>query len=193
MTDTSISSLSPSRRNAPSLGGVRLGRLPVLRSSAVGQREREFAGACVWPKAQSLAAHGESMGSKRGASERRYQAMPGDVQRLTLLAEPHTATLRDGKDLYGMQEVRGSNPPKLRQVVFTFQWDHFHVWVRHSRSASVDVGKANRGGLPCCTSLATSCQSARSASPGQGPGIPSRMSWVTRQSGNGRSPRSMTT
>jgi hypothetical protein len=36
--------------------------------------------------------------------------MPGDVQRLTLLAEPHTATLRDDKDLSGMQKVRGSNP-----------------------------------------------------------------------------------
>jgi hypothetical protein len=36
--------------------------------------------------------------------------MSGDAQRLTLLAEPHPATLRDGKDLNGMQEVRGSNP-----------------------------------------------------------------------------------
>jgi hypothetical protein len=36
--------------------------------------------------------------------------MPGDAQRLTLLAEPHPAAMRDGKDLYGMQEVRGSNP-----------------------------------------------------------------------------------
>jgi hypothetical protein len=36
--------------------------------------------------------------------------MPGDVQRLKRLVEPHPATLRDDKDLYGMQEVRGSNP-----------------------------------------------------------------------------------
>ena len=49
-------------------------------------------------------------GAKRGASERRYQAMPGAVQRLKLLVEPHPATLRDDKVLYGMQEVRGSNP-----------------------------------------------------------------------------------
>src|ERR1700730_13582554 len=51
-----------------------------------------------------------SRGAKRGAREGRYQATPGDVQRLKLLAEPHPATLRYGKDLYGMQEVRGSNP-----------------------------------------------------------------------------------
>jgi hypothetical protein len=48
--------------------------------------------------------------ASRGASERRYEAMTGDVQRLKLLAEPHTATLRNDKDSYGMQEVRGSNP-----------------------------------------------------------------------------------
>jgi len=45
--------------------------------------------------------------------------MPGDVQRLTLLAEPHTATLRDDKVLYGMQEVRGSNP--LSSTLFAVQ------------------------------------------------------------------------
>ena len=49
-------------------------------------------------------------GARRGASERRYQATSSDMQRLTLLAGPHPATLRDDKDLYGMQKVRGSNP-----------------------------------------------------------------------------------
>jgi len=55
-------------------------------------------------------------GAKRGASEQRYQAMPGDVQRLKLLVEPHPATLRNNKDLYGMQKVRGSNP--LSSTIF---------------------------------------------------------------------------
>ena len=50
------------------------------------------------------------MGSKTGASERRYRAMASDIQRSKLLVEPHPATLRNSKDLYGMQEVRGSNP-----------------------------------------------------------------------------------
>ncbi len=31
--------------------------------------------------------------------------MAGDVQLLKLLVEPHPATLRDDKDLYGMQKV----------------------------------------------------------------------------------------
>ena len=48
--------------------------------------------------------------------------MPGDVQRLTLLAEPHPATLRDDKDLYGMQEVRCSNP-----LSFTISAGHIHI------------------------------------------------------------------
>jgi hypothetical protein len=51
-----------------------------------------------------------SQGSKWGASERRYRAMASDVWRLKLLVEPHPATSRNSKDLYGMQEVRGSNP-----------------------------------------------------------------------------------
>jgi hypothetical protein len=49
-------------------------------------------------------------GAKRGASEQRYQATAGDMQRLKLLVEPHPAPSRDDKDLYGMQEARGSNP-----------------------------------------------------------------------------------
>jgi hypothetical protein len=113
MTDTSISSLNLAAANILSLGGVRPGRLPVLRSCAAGQREREFAGACVWPKAQSLAGTGSRRGAKRGASERRYQAMPGDVQRLALLAEPHPATLRDGKDLYGRPSRPGQRGTAL--------------------------------------------------------------------------------
>jgi hypothetical protein len=51
-----------------------------------------------------------SRGAKRGASERRCWATAGNVQRSKLLVEPHPATLRNDKDLYGMQKVRGSNP-----------------------------------------------------------------------------------
>ena len=40
-------------------------------------------------------------GAKRGASERRYQAMPGDVQRLKLLAGPHPAMFSHKRNLYG--------------------------------------------------------------------------------------------
>jgi hypothetical protein len=61
-------------------------------------------------------------GARRGASERRYQAATGDVQRLKLLVEPHPATSRNNKYLYGMQEVRGSNPLSSTPEVFTFQW-----------------------------------------------------------------------
>src|ERR1035441_2302955 len=49
-------------------------------------------------------------GARRGARERRYRATAGDVQRLKRLVEPHPAALRNDKVLYGMQEVRGSNP-----------------------------------------------------------------------------------
>src|SRR6266700_4936408 len=49
-----------------------------------------------------------SRGARRGASERRYQAMPGDVQRLKLLVEPHPATFCPKRNLYGKQKVRGS-------------------------------------------------------------------------------------
>ena len=59
---------------------------------------------------KSAARHKPGRGARRGASEQRYRAMPGDVQRLRLLVEPRPATLRNDKDLYGMQEVRGSNP-----------------------------------------------------------------------------------
>src|SRR5450755_2989726 len=52
-------------------------------------------------------------GARRGASERRYQATASDIGRLKLLVEPHAATSRNNKDLYGMQEVRGSNPLRL--------------------------------------------------------------------------------
>jgi hypothetical protein len=55
-------------------------------------------------------------GAKRGANERRYQAAAGDEQRLKLLVGPHPATLRNDKDLYGMQKVRGSNP--LSSTIF---------------------------------------------------------------------------
>jgi hypothetical protein len=48
-------------------------------------------------------------GARRGAIERRCQATSSDMQRLALLAGPHPAKLRDDKDLYGMQKVRGSN------------------------------------------------------------------------------------
>ena len=58
----------------------------------------------------SLAVVVASRGAKRGANEWRYQAAAGNVQRLKLLAGPHPATLRNDKDLYGMQKVRGSNP-----------------------------------------------------------------------------------
>jgi hypothetical protein len=47
---------------------------------------------------------GSKTGSKRGA----ISATAGDVQRLKLLVEPHPGTSRNGKNLYGMQEVRGS-------------------------------------------------------------------------------------
>ena len=57
-----------------------------------------------------LAVGAASRGAKRGASERRYQATVGNAQPLKLLVEPHPATLRNDKDLYGMQKVRGSNP-----------------------------------------------------------------------------------
>ena len=60
-------------------------------------------------------------GAKRGASERRYQAMPGEVQRLKLLAGPHPAMFSHKRNLYGMQEVRGSNP---------LSSTHFRVLVR---------------------------------------------------------------
>jgi hypothetical protein len=49
-------------------------------------------------------------GARRGASERQYRAITGDVERLRLLAGPLPATSGDWQDLYGMQEVWGSNP-----------------------------------------------------------------------------------
>jgi hypothetical protein len=48
-------------------------------------------------------------GARRGASGRRCRTILSDVGRLKLLVEPHPATLRNNKALYGMQEVRGSN------------------------------------------------------------------------------------
>jgi hypothetical protein len=85
-------------------------RAAIPLSSAAGQCEREFAGTCASPKAQRLAGCIKSVGRKRGASERRHQAKPSGVQLLKLLVESHTAISRDDKFLYGMQEVRGSNP-----------------------------------------------------------------------------------
>ena len=41
-------------------------------------------------------------------AQRRYQAMPGEVQRLKLLAGPHPAMFSHKRNLYGMQEVRVS-------------------------------------------------------------------------------------
>jgi len=49
-------------------------------------------------------------GARGGASERRHRAVTGDVERLRLLVEPHPATSGYWLDLYGMQEVWGSNP-----------------------------------------------------------------------------------
>jgi hypothetical protein len=49
-------------------------------------------------------------GAREGASERRYRAVTGDVERVRLLVEPHPATSGYWLDLYGMQEVWGSNP-----------------------------------------------------------------------------------
>ena len=61
--------------------------------------------------------------------------MAGDPQRLKLLVGPHPATLRNDKDLYGMQKVRGSNPLSSTREVFTFQWGLFSrlgLTFRHS-------------------------------------------------------------
>lgn len=60
-----------------------------------------------------------SRGARRGASGRRYRATSSDMQRLKLLVEPHPAILRDDEYLYGMQEVRGSNP--LSSTIFPVQ------------------------------------------------------------------------
>jgi hypothetical protein len=49
-------------------------------------------------------------GSKRGASDRRWWAVPGDVRRMKLLVRRHVATVGYWLGSYGMQEVRGSNP-----------------------------------------------------------------------------------
>ena len=51
-----------------------------------------------------------------GASGRRYGATSSDMQRLKLLVEPLPATSSHGSGLYGMQEVRGSNP--LSSAIF---------------------------------------------------------------------------
>jgi hypothetical protein len=63
-----------------------------------------------------LAVGAASRGAKRGANERRYRAMASDFQRLKLLVGPLLAKLRNDKDLYGMQKVRGSNP--LSSTIF---------------------------------------------------------------------------
>jgi hypothetical protein len=49
-------------------------------------------------------------GSRRGASDRRRWAVPGDVWRMKLLVRRHVATFGYRLVSYGMQEVRGSNP-----------------------------------------------------------------------------------
>jgi hypothetical protein len=69
------------------------------------------------------------MGSKWGANGPRERATPGNVRRLKLLVEPHAATLRNDKNSYGMQEVRGSNPLSSILRSSRFSGDHFHVWV----------------------------------------------------------------
>src|SRR5580704_633851 len=51
-----------------------------------------------------------SGGARRGASGQRCRATASDIRRLKPLVEPHPATLRNDKVLYGMQKVRGSNP-----------------------------------------------------------------------------------
>jgi hypothetical protein len=66
--------------------------------------------------AVGAASRGAKRGAKRGANERRYRAMASDFQRLKLLVGPLLATLRNDKDLYGMQKVRGSNP--LSSTIF---------------------------------------------------------------------------
>jgi hypothetical protein len=111
MTDTSISSLSPSRSNIPTPGGLDPGGLP----SCAALQDKRIRNGIRWRlrlvKGPALAGPRKSgRGARRGASEQRYQAMPGDVRRLKRLAGPHPATLRNNKDLYGMQKVRGSNP-----------------------------------------------------------------------------------
>src|ERR1700689_1661063 len=111
MTDSSISSLSPQpqRASRPSAACVSAG----CQSCAAVQQDNakgNSLGLASGRRPRAWRAWGSRWGAKRGASERRYQATPGDVQPLTLLAEPHPAILRDDKDLYGMQEVRGSNP-----------------------------------------------------------------------------------
>ncbi len=58
-------------------------------------------------------------GARRGASERRLWDTSGDMQRLKLLVEPLPATSSHGSGLYGMQEVRGFESPKLHD--FTAQ------------------------------------------------------------------------
>jgi hypothetical protein len=45
------------------------------------------------------------IGSKWGVSEWCFPATAGYVPRLKLLVEPHPATLRNNKDLYGMREA----------------------------------------------------------------------------------------
>src|ERR1039457_4945333 len=67
-------------------------------------------------------------GARRGASERRYQATGSDIGRLKLLVEPHPAILCLKRNLYGMQEVRGSNPLSSTTRSSRFRGDHVHVW-----------------------------------------------------------------
>jgi hypothetical protein len=50
-------------------------------------------------------------GAKRGANGEQCRATPNDIERLKPLVEPHPATLRYGKFLYGMQKVRATLNP----------------------------------------------------------------------------------
>src|ERR1035437_9652969 len=86
------------------------GLSPSQRLRRQGQCEKKFVQTCAWPRIQCLTCPRSRRGARRGASERRYRATAGDVQRLKRLVEPHPAALRNDKVLYGMQEVRGSNP-----------------------------------------------------------------------------------
>jgi len=97
-----------------------------------------------------LAVRMASRGARRGASERRYQATASDVQRLKLLAEPHPAMFCLKRNLYGMQEVRGSN----------LLAPHFHrsglFAAHHAARGTVGDGRQEQSLLPgrgcrgCC-------------------------------------------
>jgi hypothetical protein len=65
-------------------------------------------------------------GARRGASEWRLTAIPGDGQPTKLLVEQHLAALSHTLKLHGMQEVRGSTPLSSTQVrvYFDLVMDH---------------------------------------------------------------------